>query len=164
MKHFRRILAPTDLSGMSLSAVRYAVHLAKAQNAPLVILHVPAVPAVLYPEALVPVDLSAIVREAEEAAKKKLKHWAGRFDDVAIKVLVRSGSAHETICKVAKEVDASLIVMATHGRTGIGHALLGSITERVLREAPCPVLVVRPTGEAPAKAKRAGTSRAKKAA
>ena len=61
-----------------------------------------------------------------------------------IELLVRSGHASDTICKVALEWNANLIVMATHGRKGLGHFALGSVTEQVLRNAPCPVLTVNP--------------------
>jgi nucleotide-binding universal stress UspA family protein len=59
-------------------------------------------------------------------------------------LVLRGGITHEVICEVAKQVGASVIVMATHGRKGLGHLMLGSVTERVLRDAPCPVLVVKP--------------------
>jgi nucleotide-binding universal stress UspA family protein len=146
MKHFRKILATTDLSSESLSTVRYAVHLAKAQDASLVVLHVPPVPTTLYPDALVPVDITALADEIERAARGQLERWVKRYaQELPIKALVRRGLAvQDTICEVAAEVGASLLVMSTHGRKGIGHLVLGSVTERVLRDAPCPVLVVRP--------------------
>ncbi len=146
MKHFRKILATTDLSPESLSTVRYAVHLAKAQNASLVVLYVPALPLAIYPDALVSIDLAAIADEIDRAARKQLERWVKpHARHLPIKALVRRGVVvHETISAVAKEVGANLIVMATHGRKGLGHAILGSVTERVLRDAPCPVLVVKP--------------------
>jgi universal stress protein A len=153
MKHFRKILATTDLSPESLSTVRYAIHLAKAQDASLTVLHVPSLPATLYPDALVPIDLTAVAEEIEEAARKQLDRWVKRYArSLRIRVIVRRGIAvQDAICAVARETGASLLVMSTHGRRGVGHLVLGSVTERVLRDAPCPVLVVRPGhGESPA--------------
>jgi universal stress protein A len=145
MKHFKRILAATDLSSESLSAVRYAIHLAKAQGATVTVVHVPVTPAMLFPEFSIPVDLGVLFRQFEESAGKRLAHWIKRnAKGVPVDFVVRHGVTHETICRVAEEKNAGLIVMSTHGRTGVGHIMLGSVTERVLRAAPCPVLVVRP--------------------
>jgi nucleotide-binding universal stress UspA family protein len=165
MKHFRKILATTDLSSESLSTVRYAVHLAKAQNASLVVLHVPSLPAALYTDAFAPIDLTALVEEMDRAARKQLDRLVKRYaKQVPIKALVRRGIVvQDTISAVAREVGASLIVMSTHGRKGVGHFLLGSVTERVLRDAPCPVLVVRPAHRAKAATSRKGGRRLKKA-
>lgn len=156
MRHFKRILATTDLSPESLSAVRYAIHLAKAQGSTVTVVHVPVTPATLFPEFSVPVDLGALFREIEESAARRLAHWIKRnAKDVPVSFVVRHGVTHQTICRVAEETNAGLIVMSTHGRTGVGHIVLGSVTERVLREAPCPVLVVRPPARAVPKKKAA---------
>lgn len=146
MKRFKQILVATDLSSESLSTVRYAAHLAKAQGARLTIVHAPQITALLFPYYDLPIDLMALDTEIEETARKKLEAWAKRYIKAGIptRVVVRRGTAHEVICAVAAEMDASVIVMATHGRKGLGHVMLGSVAERVLREAPCPVLVVRP--------------------
>jgi universal stress protein A len=166
MKHFRKILATTDLSSESLSTVRYAVHLAKAQNASLVVLHVPPLPSTVYPDALIPIDLTMIAAEIEDAARKQLERWVKRYaGELPIKAIVRRGIAvQDTVAAVAREVGANLIVMSTHGRKGVGHVLLGSVTERVLREAPCPVLVVRPVHRAKKAAAKRGTGRQTKKA
>jgi nucleotide-binding universal stress UspA family protein len=146
MKRFQHILATTDLSPESFTSVRYAAHLAKAQGAKLTILHVSQAAAMLFTDFVPPLDLVALDREVEASAHKQLEAWVKRNikKDVDVRIVVRAGFAHETICKVAEETGASVIVMATHGRKGLGHVLLGSVTERVLRTAPCPVLVVRP--------------------
>jgi nucleotide-binding universal stress UspA family protein len=165
MKHFKKILATTDLSSESLSTVRYAIHLAKAQRASVTIVHVPVTPAMLYPVFSVPVDLTSLFREIETSARKRLEHWIKRnARDVKVDMIVRHGITHDTICKTAEDLGASVIVMSTHGRKGIGHTILGSITERVLRDAPCPVLVVRPTHEAGARKNSDGGGKQKKAA
>lgn len=165
MKRFRKILATTDLSPESLSTVRYAVHLAKAQNASVVVLYVPPLPTTVYPEALVPIDLTLVAEEIVEAARKRLERWVRpHARHVSIKSLVRLGIVHDTVVAVAKEMNADLLVMSTHGRKGVSHVLLGSVTERVLRDAPCPVLVVRPVYRAKPAGARGGGKRSKKAA
>jgi nucleotide-binding universal stress UspA family protein len=73
--------------------------------------------------------------------------------------LLKTGAAHLSIAAAAKQVKADLIIMATHGRTGVTHLLMGSVTERVVRSAPCPVLIVRPRGAARRSARRRPTPR-----
>jgi nucleotide-binding universal stress UspA family protein len=146
MKSFRRILAPTDLSPESLSAVLFASHLGKSQSAELTVLHVATSTSMVYQEMLPPVDLSFVDDEIESQARAHLEKWARRNlrNYEKLKLLVRSGPAADTICEMAEETRANLIVMATHGRVGVRHFVLGSITEHVLRRAPCPVLTVNP--------------------
>jgi nucleotide-binding universal stress UspA family protein len=146
MKRFKRIMATTDLSPESLSAVVYAGHLAKSEGARLTVLHVPHSTSLVYTDFVPPVDLTSIDMAVEEAAREELESWCRKHLRrlPKVEVMLRHGLTHETICETAKDVGASVIVMATHGRRGFGHLVLGSVTERVLREAPCPVLVVRP--------------------
>jgi len=161
MKQFKHILATTDLSPESFAAVQFAAHLALAQGAKLTILHVPQTTTLLFTDFSPPVDLLALDREIEAAAREKLDGWVQRHikKQPGVRIVVRSGVTHEVVSKVATDLGASLIVMATHGRKGIGHAILGSVTERVLRESPCPVLVVRPP--APTKKPKVTRSSAK---
>ena len=146
MKRFSRILAPTDLTAESLSAVAYAAHLARADDARLLVLTVPTSTAALYAEFLPPLDLVGIDDAVEASAREHLERWARRNlgDQAGVSLQVRSGHASDTICKLAAEWNASLIVMATHGRKGLGHFALGSVTDQVLRDASCPVLTVNP--------------------
>jgi nucleotide-binding universal stress UspA family protein len=146
MKRFKRILATTDLTAESLSAVLYAAHLAKAHEAKLLVVHVPTSTAALYAEFLPPIDIAGVDETLEASARKHLEKWAKRNlpGPRAVELLVRSGHASDTICRLATEWDASLVVMATHGRKGLGHFALGSVTEQVMREAPCAVLTVNP--------------------
>jgi nucleotide-binding universal stress UspA family protein len=146
MKRFSRILATTDLTPESLSAVSYAAHLARANDARLLVLTVPVSTAAVYAEFLPPIDIVGIDDAVEAAAREHLEKWArsNLGDQTGVTLQVRSGHASDTICKVAMEWNASLIVMATHGRKGLGHFALGSVTEQVLRDAPCPVLTVNP--------------------
>jgi nucleotide-binding universal stress UspA family protein len=146
MKRFKKIVATTDLTAESLTAVTYAAHLARANDARLLVLHVPTSTAALYAEFLPPVDIVGVDDAIEAAAREHLERWAHRNlgDQRGITLQVRSGHASDTICKVAAEWNANLIVTATHGRKGLGHFALGSVTEQVLRDAPCPVLTVNP--------------------
>jgi len=153
MKKFKHILATTDLSPESFAAVQYAAHLAQGQAAKLTVLHVPQTTTLLFTDFSPPVDLLALDREIEAAAREKLESWVQRHikGKLPVRIVVRSGVTHEVVAKVAEDAGASVIVMATHGRKGIGRAILGSVTERVLREAPCPVLVIRPPAPPPKK-------------
>ena len=145
MKHFKHILATTDLSAESLSAVQYAAHLARGQGARLTILHVQETMTLAYAEISPPVNLLDLDSRIEAAARAKLEAWLrSHGKGLAAKIVIKKGVIHQTICDTATAVGASAIVMATHGRKGLKHVLLGSVTERVLRYAPCPVLVVRP--------------------
>lgn len=166
MKRFKHILATTDLSPESFSAVQYAAHLAEGQGAKLTILHVPQTTTLLFTDFAPPVDLMSLDRSIETAARETLEGWVHRHvkSKAVSKIIIRPGVTHEVICKAAVDVGASLIVMATHGRRGIGHVILGSVTERVLRDAPCPVLVVRPPAPVVKKASAAKTGKAKGAA
>lgn len=67
-------------------------------------------------------------------------------DSTAVSIHLRDGSAYDQIASAARELEADLIIIATHGRTGLTHALLGSTAERVVRHAPCPVLALRRAG------------------
>jgi nucleotide-binding universal stress UspA family protein len=160
MKRFKHILATTDLSPESFAAVQYAAHLAEGQGARLTLVHIPQTTTLLFTDFAPPVDLVSLDKTIEKAARDTLEAWVRRHlkAKTGVKVVIRAGVTHEVICKVAEETGASLIVMATHGRRGLGHVILGSVTERVLRDAPCPVLVVRPPTPP---AKTARTSKAK---
>jgi nucleotide-binding universal stress UspA family protein len=164
MKRFKHILASTDLSPESFAAVQYAAHLAEGQGARLTIVHVPQTTTLMFTDFAPPVDLVSFDKTIESAARDTLEGWVRRHlkGKSRVRIVIRAGVTHEAICKVAEEADASLIVMATHGRRGLGHVILGSVTERVLRDAPCPVLVVRPPAPAAKKTKASKTKAAKK--
>jgi universal stress protein A len=146
MKRFKHIVTTTDLSRESFSAVSYAAHLAKSEGAKLTVVHVPHSVSLAYTEFVPPIDTMNIDTAIEDAARDKLERWCRAHLAGVVKpdIMVRGGITHEVICAVAKQVGASVIVIATHGRKGLGHLMLGSVTERVVRDAPCPVLVVKP--------------------
>lgn len=138
------ILVPTDFSPQAEKALRYALAFARQFGARLMLLHVM--------EPLAAPDFACFpLIEARDkvtrAAKQRLAALADRFaSEGSIKeTMVRDGRAFQVITDVARESKANLIIIATHGHTGAARLLLGSTTERVVRHAPCPVLVVRET-------------------
>lgn len=147
MKTIRKILVPTDLSELSVAAVDYATSLAEKYGAKIYMLYVIEVEP---RHGLPPVDgYSERVRAArEEEGKKELHrfvHWKVKETGDVIEV-VRGGKAQTEICRFAKEEGIDLIVMATHGRTGLAHVLMGSVAERVVRTSGVPVMTVKPAG------------------
>jgi universal stress protein A len=140
------ILAPTDFSAHSEKAVRYACGLAERLGSDLHLVHIlseilPAGPDPL----LMPVMPPEYYKENEVRAKEALDRllvpaWGSPRSVVTA---VRWGSPVESIVTYALDHHVDLIVIATHGRTGLSHVLLGSVAERIVREAPCPVLTLR---------------------
>ena len=141
-----RILAPTDFSPHAEEALRYAAELAVRLEASLRLLHVlPDVVPIGPDPVLTPTLPPDYYREAEEESRGALSRaidpaWGVTPETV---VEVRWGSPVEAIVASAAEHSIDLIVIATHGRTGLSHVLLGSVAERIVREAPCPVLTIR---------------------
>jgi nucleotide-binding universal stress UspA family protein len=140
MTEIHTILHPTDFSGNSSSAFRLACSLARDFGARLVVLHVQPAPIALGGEI-------GPVREATAAVRDALWEQLTAVvpDDRGIPVehRLRVGDEAAEIVDVAKEAGCDLIVMGTHGRTGLGRLLMGSVAEQVLRHASCPVLTVK---------------------
>jgi universal stress protein A len=143
----KKVLVPVDFSKDSLRAAEYAKNFAAPFGAQLVLLHVIepiyyASPADMY--AASP-NLALLIEEQRKAAQAQLEQLAQKLSGQGAKVqtLLKSGSPAQVIADTAKRIKADLIVMATHGRTGLAHVLLGSVAERVVRLATCPVLTVR---------------------
>ena len=162
MKRFKHILAATDLSSESMSAVQYAAHLAQAQSARLTVLHVAHSLSLAYAEFVPPVGMADIDLAIEKSAREELERWTKAHLKKVPRVdtIVRRGITHEVIADVAEEVGASVVVIATHGRRGIGHLVLGSVAEQVIRHAPCPVLVIKP--DVPARKTKRGVKKVAK--
>ena len=139
------ILCPVDFSDHSHAALAYAGEMARALGAEIIVLHV--VEPVIYPVAygLAPVGNVNYEEEAKAAAQKSLEPITGEFSDGGIKAtsLVSSGTSWLRICDLAEEHGIDMIVMATHGLTGLKHVLMGSTAEQVVRHAKCPVLTVK---------------------
>jgi len=145
MISLKRILVPTDFSDYSKQAITYACELAKRFSAELQLLHVVPPPLVAAPYIGAVADE---VLQPEVASKQALEELDDpEFAQVSnVERVIQTGTPFVEIVRYAKEIDADLIVMGTHGRSGLVHALIGSVAEKVVRKAPCPVLTVRPEG------------------
>jgi universal stress protein A len=143
----RRILAPTDFSELSKQGLKSALELAQSFGAELLLLHVVDPPA--YPvEGIVPSHLGApLMDDLERQASTELAQMLPEAPASRVNVSRRVGVGipHRKIVEVAEEEEADLIVLTTHGRTGLSHLIMGSVAEKVVRTAPCPVLTIRPT-------------------
>lgn len=137
----KRILVPIDFSEPSEKALHYAAKFAEQFGAEVRLLHV--IQPMVYPTDFgyppTPLDVDESVRSRIE---ERLADLGGQWGAKG-KPLIRFGQPYQEIGVAASELQADLIIIATHGRSGLKHALLGSTAERVLRHAPCPVLIVR---------------------
>ncbi len=144
-----KVLFPTDFSDFSLQALDYAAALAQDYGADLHVLHVvPTAEMVLPVEPAAPIVDTSFFDQMEAGAEERLQtvvpaEVARRVD---VTLAMRKGAAFVEIVRYAREEGISLVVIATHGRTGLRHALFGSVAEKVVRKAPCPVMSVRPKG------------------
>lgn len=156
MQNVKKILAPTDLSDMSKVGLRYALNMASSQGAEVIVYNV-----VAYEEAPFPPGLEdwvssheelPLVQEITEERKRLLvklvrENFTEFLPQAKIRQDVDVGSPYKRIVEKASEEGVDLIVMSTHGRTGLLHMLIGSVAERVVRAATCPVLTIRPIKE-----------------
>lgn len=139
----KKILVPLDFSAPSHHAIKFSLPLLKSFGAELHLVHVSAPDVSVAGLAAMPIVLS----EAESAAcvRLHLKHAAKkcRVEPQTANIHALHGEPFEQICRLARDIDIDLIIIATRGQTGFKHLLLGSTAERVVRYSPCPVLVVR---------------------
>jgi universal stress protein A len=146
---FKKIVCPVDFSEFTDEIVQYAVDIARKYDAELHLLHV--IPNLNYftpyESFLTPENLVAIESNIE-------KEVAGDFDKILkkigfpVKTVIRTGVTFVEIIDYIREEKVDLVVMGTHGRSGLEHILIGSVAEKVVRKSPCPVLTVRPKGKA----------------
>jgi len=138
----KKILVPTDFSDDCEHAVQYARDLARERGAELILLHV-IEPILIAPggNLTTPIDHYQIRQAVEERLAKCVPSIEA--DGLTVHRLLRSGTPDEEIVKAAKEEGADLIVMGTHGHSGLPHLLLGSVAERTVRRSTVPVLTVR---------------------
>ncbi len=147
MFEIRSILAPTDFSDHAQVAVRYACGLATKLEAALHLVHV--IPDVVVPVGPDPSLITAVPPEYYTETEARSREALTRILDPeqdrpeTVRDEVRWGDAVDGIVSYATDHDIDLIVISTHGRTGLSHVLLGSVAERIVREAPCPVLTIR---------------------
>ena len=145
MLKIERILCPTDFSDFSERAYDYGLSLARHYKAELYLLHVVLPVIIGYPEYAIPDSVNEFYGELREHAEDQLREFAKVHaeGDVQAIVAVEEGVVTESILDFARENSIDMIVMGTHGRRGFQRLTLGSVTERVLRRAGCPVLAVR---------------------
>ena len=147
MFNIKNIIVPTDLSKLSAGAFSYAKDLAERMDAAIHLIYVL--------ENTLPFSVSYhqedskenIFRKMEDDARLLLKEAAEDLrEDSSLNVIevLRKGIDYEEIIKYAAENNGDLIVIATHGRTGVMHSLMGSVAEKVIQYAKCPVLVIKP--------------------
>jgi nucleotide-binding universal stress UspA family protein len=143
MNPIKTILVPTDFSEPAASALAYAVDLAEGLGAKVVLLHAFELPIVGFPDGVV-VATADVASRIVNAAQKALDDAALPFAKrkVEITALLKQGDPREVVLATANDLCAELIVVGTHGRRGIARALIGSVTESIVRTAPVPVLTV----------------------
>jgi nucleotide-binding universal stress UspA family protein len=141
----KTIVVPTDFSEYAEHAFQWALAMAADWNAKIVLLHAAPRLYLAYPESIYLVDLAKMEQEIIADAEKRLGELAAQkgTKTVTVETRVVLGDPVWEICQAAEQEQADLIVMGSHGRTGLSHVLLGSVAERVVRHAPCPVLVAR---------------------
>lgn len=142
----KTILVPCDFSEYAELAYSWAVGLAEKCGAKVIIVHAAQLFTSLgYPESVYLLDLKKMEDEVLADAEKRLHEFVAKkgVSPVVVETRAVSGDPFWEICQTAEKEHADLIVMGSHGRTGFAHVLLGSVAERVVRHAPCPVLVVR---------------------
>lgn len=145
MKPFTTILFATDFSESSEYAFDYAQTLVQQSGARLVILHVINEPVDLRGFYVPHISFEKLEEEIRASAEQMLASFCAKRAAAlpAVEAAVVAGIPYDEIIRKAHELDASLIVLGTHGRTGLDHVLFGSTAEKVVRKARCPVLTVR---------------------
>jgi nucleotide-binding universal stress UspA family protein len=151
LPRLRKILLPTDFSGCANYALPYAASIARATGARVVCLHVvePVVPAIGYTGLADPMPGADISEQLEDSAERELPRLTDceELNGLEVEEVIVHGDAAAEIVRVAGERDVDLIVISSHGRTGLGRMIFGSTAEAVVRHAGCPVLVVKPPQE-----------------
>jgi nucleotide-binding universal stress UspA family protein len=141
MIRIKKILLPTDLSEYADYALPYAVELCTAFAAKLHLVHV------VDSHWLTPMSTADFpgrvadqMRQIQSAAEVSMGDLKARVQGVEVETAVLLGTPHVEVIRFARDKEVDLIVLATHGRTGISHALIGSVAEKIVEMAPCPVL------------------------
>jgi nucleotide-binding universal stress UspA family protein len=145
MKPFEKILLATDFSDYSEVACEYALSLAKTYNSSLLVLHVINEPVDLRGFYVPHISFEELEKEIVAGAAQMVEAFCrdNLKDFESVETEVVTGVPYEEIIRTATEKESSLIVIGTHGRTGLDHLIFGSTAERVVRSAPCPVMTIR---------------------
>ena len=146
MTEFGKILFPTDCSESAENASRYALSLAKKYGSKVYVIHV--IEPFTYTTEF-GLDFSAQLKEMEASARRLLDDVAASIkkNNLDVESVLITGEPFVEIIKYARKEQVDLIVMATHGRSGIEHMLMGSVAEKVVRKSPCPVLTIKKSGQ-----------------
>ena len=141
----KKVLVPIDFSDYSKSSLRYAVSFARQFNAEIYLIYV--VEPVIYPPdfSMGQIAIPSVNAEWGKRAKEELENLAKTEipEGVNVKTILKNGKPFMEIIDAASEEDIDLIIIATHGHSGVEHILFGSTAEKVVRKAPCPVLTLR---------------------
>jgi nucleotide-binding universal stress UspA family protein len=141
----KKVLVPIDFSDYSKSSLRYAINFAKQFNAEIYLIYV--VEPVIYPPdfSMGQIAIPSVNAEWDERAREELKNLAKTEipEGVTVKTILKNGKPFLEIIDTASEENIDLIIIATHGHSGVEHILFGSTAEKVVRKAPCPVLTLR---------------------
>ncbi len=144
---WKRICCPIDFSDASRAAMEVAADLARRHGAELVLLHAYPIPGYTFPDGSV-VASPKMMQDLAEGAERHLEEWRVEAERLVgaprVTTAKAIGEPAAEIVAAAKANAIDLLVLGTHGRTGLEHALMGSVAERVVRKAHCPVLTVRP--------------------
>ena len=144
---WKKVLCPIDFSEPAWAALEVAVEVARQYDAELTLFHAYELPGYTLPEGSV-VASPKMLQELAEQAETHLAEWKRKAEAMGLRsVLTAKGIGEPAleIVDLAKEGAFDLIVVGTHGRTGLRHAILGSVAERVVRRAACPVLTIHPS-------------------
>lgn len=141
----KKVLVPIDFSDYSKSALKYAVNFSKQFNAEMILVYV--VEPVVYPPdfSMGQIAIPSVNVEWDKRAKEELDNLADSEipSDVKVKKVIKTGKPFVEIIDTAADEDVDIIIIATHGHSGVEHILFGSTAEKVVRKAPCPVLTLR---------------------
>lgn len=140
----KNILVPIDFSDYSKNALKYAVEFAKKFSAKLFLIYV--VEPIIYPAdfSMGQVAIPSTDIDIQNRAEEELKKLSDEIQtDAQVEIIIKTGKPFVEINETAREKDIDLIIIATHGHTGVEHLLFGSTAEKVVRKAPCPVLTLR---------------------
>lgn len=144
MPEIKRILCPVDFSETSEHALRYAIDLASRLGADVLLVHAYQLPTYALPDGALlarPDFVNNLTTELQKQLDELIRRYSGH--GVSLEAKLTEGLAFQEIDRLGQEENADLIVMGTHGRTGMKHLLLGSVAERVVRTSKVPVLTVR---------------------
>ncbi len=143
--NIKKILVPIDFSDYSKSSLKYAINYAKHFNASLILVYV--IEPVIYPPdfSMGQIAIPTLGLEMDKRAKDELDKLAEKEipSGVSVKKVIKTGKPFVEIIETAAEENVDLIIIATHGHSGVEHILFGSTAEKVVRKAPCPVLTLR---------------------